>query len=134
MKSPHSSASQPHADHCDSLGAALHQYPWECTCGVTTPRDRRVLNPDEIDSLLGIGDTTVKSTGGPTIYYDFPEGATTLMDLIEHREMSFALGNIFKACYRLGRKSGSDALYDIRKMEYFIQRLKAQYERDEHGA
>src|SRR5690554_3405615 len=71
----------------------------------------------------------IKSDGGSTSYYDLPEGATTLNDLIEHKGMSFALGNIFKAAYRLGEKDGATALYDINKIIYFAERMKAQAER-----
>lgn len=68
-----------------------------------------------------------KSDGGSTDYYKIPPGAVELNDLIEHKEMSFALGNIFKACYRLGEKEGNDTLYDINKIIYFAERLKMQY-------
>lgn len=74
--------------------------------------------------------TKIKSDGGSTSYYDLPEGATTLNDLIEYKEMSFALGNIFKAAYRLGSKDGADELYDINKILYFAERLKAKVERE----
>jgi len=66
---------------------------------------------------------TIKSDGGSTSYYELPEGATELNDLIEHKNMSFALGNIFKACYRLGEKDSADALYDLNKIVYFANRL-----------
>lgn len=66
------------------------------------------------------------SEGGSTDYYRLPDGATELMDLIEHRRMSFALGNIFKACYRFGEKDTASRLYDINKIIYFAERLKAQ--------
>lgn len=65
----------------------------------------------------------VKSDGGSTSYYELPEDAKELNDLIEHKEMNFALGNIFKACYRLGEKEGNDLLYDLNKMVYFANRL-----------
>ena len=29
------------------------------------------------------------------------------------------VGNIFKACYRLGQKLGNDLLYDVRKIVFF---------------
>lgn len=67
-----------------------------------------------------------KSDGGSTDYYKIPPGAVELNDLIEHKNMSFALGNIFKACYRLGEKEDVDAMYDINKIIYFAERLKAQ--------
>jgi len=56
--------------------------------------------------------------------YGIPEWAEELQDLIEFREMNFAVGNIFKACYRMGKKDGADPLYDINKILYFAQREK----------
>jgi hypothetical protein len=68
-------------------------------------------------------------TGWSTDYYQIPEGATELQDLIEHREMNFAVGNIFKAAYRLGMKQGTDAVYDLNKIIWFAQREKDRIER-----
>jgi len=65
----------------------------------------------------------IKSDGGSTSYYQLPEGATELNDLIEHKKMSFALGNCFKACYRLGEKEGADLLYDLNKIVFFANRM-----------
>jgi hypothetical protein len=73
----------------------------------------------------------VSSDGGSTSYYELPEHATELKHLISYREMSFARGNIFKACYRLGAKEGNDALYDLRKMQFFIEELIEMHERGE---
>lgn len=60
--------------------------------------------------------------GSTTEYYQLPKGSTELMDLIEAKGMSFAVGNIFKACYRLGEKHGTDKAYDLRKIIYFAER------------
>lgn len=65
------------------------------------------------------------SDGGSTDYYQLPEGATELFDLINHRNMNFAVGNIFKACYRLGEKDGINNEYDLRKIVFMAkQELK----------
>ena len=72
----------------------------------------------------------MKSDGGPSEYYDFPPGATTLNDLIEHRNMSFAQGNILKAAYRMGTKEGISLEYDLRKIKYYADRMLAQLDRD----
>lgn len=69
---------------------------------------------------------TVKSDGGPSSYYDFPEGFNTLNDLIEYKEMSFAQGNILKAAYRLGRKDGITLEYDLKKIKYYADRMLNQ--------
>lgn len=65
----------------------------------------------------------ITSTGGPTEYYDFPEGANTLNDLIELKNMSFAQGNIFKAAFRLGAKADVSEAYDLRKIIYYALRM-----------
>jgi hypothetical protein len=68
---------------------------------------------------------TKASDGSSTDYYLLPPGAGDLLDLIEHKKMSFALGNIFKACYRLGEKRGVDLTYDLNKIIFFAERMKA---------
>lgn len=62
------------------------------------------------------------SDGGSTDYYKIPDGAADLQDLIEAKNMNFATGNIFKACYRLGEKVGTSGAYDLRKIIFFAER------------
>jgi hypothetical protein len=69
------------------------------------------------------------SDGSSTDYYKIPAGATDIIDLIEHKRMTFGIGNIFKACYRLGEKDGIDAAYDLRKIIFFAKRALAEIER-----
>ena len=69
----------------------------------------------------------VKSDGGSSTYYFLPKGATELNDLIEHKGMSFARGNLFKALYRLGEKEGTDVGYDLNKFQLFLDRLKEMH-------
>lgn len=69
------------------------------------------------------------SNGGSTDYYIIPPGATDLLDLIEHKNMSFGVGNIFKACYRIGEKDGIDAEYDLNKIIFFAQRALTKLKR-----
>jgi hypothetical protein len=64
-----------------------------------------------------------KPDGGPQQYYDFPDGAITLNDLIEFQDMCFHRGNIFKACWRWGTKKGTTTEYDARKIIYSGCRL-----------
>jgi len=71
-----------------------------------------------------------KVTGDSSDYYKLPEGATDLQDLIEHKNMSFALGNIFKACYRFGEKATIDKMYDIDKILWFANRIKKELEKE----
>lgn len=72
-----------------------------------------------------------KSDGGSTDYYIIPEGTRDLDDLIANKGMSFRMGNIFKACYRLGQKEGTDREYDLRKIIFFAQRELEMVERGE---
>lgn len=72
------------------------------------------------------------SDGGSTSYYVLPEHATELRHLISHKAMSKARGDIFKACYRMGEKQGVDALYDLKKMKFFVDDLIEMHERGEH--
>jgi hypothetical protein len=52
-----------------------------------------------------------KSDGGSTIsYYGLPEHATELNHLMSAKGMSFARGNIFKACYRRTLRHQQDHL------------------------
>ena len=73
----------------------------------------------------------VKSDGGSTSYYNIPEYATDLQDLIEFKRMEFGLGNIFKACYRFGDKDGTSKRYDLNKMIFFAKRELARLDREE---
>ena len=62
------------------------------------------------------------SSGWSTDYYELPPGAEQLQDLIEYKNMNFAVANIFKAAYRLGEKPGTTELYDINKILWFALR------------
>ena len=64
--------------------------------------------------------------------YGLPEGATELQDLIEYREMNFAMGNIFKATYRWGNCGHSDRLRDINKIIWFANREKERLLKDDN--
>ena len=54
--------------------------------------------------------------------YRFPHGFTEIQDLVEHRNMNFAVGNIFKACYRMCNCTHSDAERDLNKILWFAKR------------
>jgi len=61
--------------------------------------------------------------GGSTpSQYALPTNASELQDLIEYRAMNFAVGNIFKATYRLGNCGHSDKVRDLRKIAWFANR------------
>lgn len=81
------------------------------------------MDPDAVTNTRG----KIASNGSSSSYYDIPDNAVTLNDLIEDREMSFARGNMFKALYRLGAKQGVDVEYDLNKVEYFLGRLRKMH-------
>lgn len=72
------------------------------------------------DHVGHVGST--KLTGWSSDYYVLPSDATELGDLIEHKDMNFNVGNIFKASYRLGGKEGTTRQYDLEKIIFFAQR------------
>ena len=87
--------------------------------------------PDE--DILDISDRVkVASDGLSTSYYRLPIHATELRHLISQKGMSTNRGDIFKACYRLGEKDGTDTKYDLNKMKFFIQDLIEMHDRGEH--
>ena len=59
------------------------------------------------------------SDGSKAGYYDLPEGAKQLGDLIAYRNLNHADGEMFCAIYRKGRASHSDALRDVRKVLFY---------------
>lgn len=77
----------------------------------------------------GLGVVESQHKGGSTdSQYKLPEEANQLQDLIEYRNMSFSLGNIFKACYRLGAKESVTVMYDLKKIQWFVERMIAAEE------
>lgn len=61
-----------------------------------------------------------KSDGSSADYYQLPQGATQLQDLISHRNMNAQMGEIFRAAYRYGMASHSDQLRDAKKIKFYI--------------
>ena len=91
---------------------------------------RGYLTPSENNALDKIA-YKVASTGGSSSYYELPEGASELQDLIEYRKMDFATANVFKAAWRDGKKVGTSSLYDWRKIRWFADRKIAELEQIE---
>lgn len=103
---------------CNCL-LARGECPTSCENKVEVARD---VTGSKADLLILDEIEPIKSDGGSTDYYQLPPDATELQDLIEAKNMNFAVGNIFKACFRLGEKEGNDPLYDIRKIKWFAIR------------
>jgi hypothetical protein len=61
------------------------------------------------------------SDGSTASYYELPEGATELQDLISYRSMNAQDGEMFRALYRKGMASHSDALRDAKKVLFYAK-------------
>ena len=62
---------------------------------------------------------TETSDGSTASYYELPEGAAELQDLISYRDMNGQVAEIFRACYRYGQASHSDKMRDAKKMQFY---------------
>ena len=60
------------------------------------------------------------SDGSTASYYELPDGAAELQDLISYKNMNAQIGEIFRACYRMGEASHSDELRDAKKIKFYI--------------
>lgn len=70
----------------------------------------------------------ITSDGSTASYYELPRGAKELQDLISHRNMNSQIGEIFRACYRMGRAAHSDELRDARKILFYAKAEVARLE------
>jgi len=61
------------------------------------------------------------SDGSTARYYELPDGATELQHLISYRNMNAQVGEIFRACYRMGQAAHSDRLRDAKKMKFYAE-------------
>jgi len=61
-----------------------------------------------------------RSDGSTASYYDLPDGAKELQDLISFKDMNAQIGEIFRSAYRYGQSSHSDRLRDAKKIRFYI--------------
>lgn len=73
---------------------------------------------------------STKPDGGPAGYYDLPfQEFTTVNDMIDYLSQkqwgwrSYIFKDILKACFRFGKKAGTDEAYDAKKIIYYGCRL-----------
>tara|TARA_R100000900_G_scaffold146486_1_gene136652 strand:+ start:1836 stop:2363 length:528 start_codon:yes stop_codon:yes gene_type:complete len=60
------------------------------------------------------------SDGSTASYYELPDGATELQDLISYKNMNAQIGEIFRACMRYGESSHSNELRDAKKIKFYV--------------
>ena len=61
------------------------------------------------------------SDGSTASYYELPQAANELQDLISAKNMNAQIGEIFRSCYRYGEVSHSDMLRDAKKIKYYAE-------------
>jgi len=89
----------------------------------TEETNKRVLEPQvtKTPPLVTKLERGVQVSDGSTAsYYELPDGAHELQDLISHKNMNSQIGEIFRACYRMGEASHSDELRDAKKIRFYI--------------
>ena len=81
-----------------------------------------VTHPGTTTQQLVVNNVPCKkvSDGSTASYYELPEGAKELQDLISHKNMNAQVGEIFRAAYRYGESSHSDELRDAKKIRFYI--------------
>ena len=62
------------------------------------------------------------NNGGKTDYYDLCKDWNDCQDIIEGKDMSWNIANIFKACFRFGNQNHSSKERDLNKIIYFTNR------------
>lgn len=68
------------------------------------------------------------SDGSSASYYELPERAKELQDLISYRNMNAQDGEMFRSLYRKGLASHSDELRDAKKILFYAQAEVARLE------
>lgn len=81
---------------------------------LTAEKDAFILKYQE-KLMQGVSD------GSTADYYELPLGATQLQDLISFKNMNSQIGEIFRACYRMGQASHSPNLRDAKKILFYAQ-------------
>ncbi|MCH9712796.1 MAG: hypothetical protein K0U20_09250 [Proteobacteria bacterium] len=69
---------------------------------------------------------SVRGDGSTANYYELPEGATQLRDIIKHKKMSHSIGEAFCALYRLNDNGERER--NLRKALSYIQFELKEYE------
>lgn len=92
-------------------------------CGAVSHEDTvHICNPNQPKGDI----KKVTSDGSTASYYELPDNATELQDLISYKDMNSQIGEIFRECYRYGRASHSDGIRGIKKILFYA---KAELER-----
>jgi hypothetical protein len=64
---------------------------------------------------------TEQSDGSTASYYELPNDAKELQDLISYKDMNGQIAEIFRACYRYGQVAHSPKIRDAKKIKFYIE-------------
>ena len=74
------------------------------------------------DNRLPLKITPKEASNGTTAnYYKLPADAKELQDLISYRNMNAQVGEMFRACYRLGQVAHSPRIRDLNKIIFYAK-------------
>lgn len=107
----------------DLLAVRLQELGFERVTASTEETNKSVLKPQVTKTQLleeKLEKSAQVSDGSTASYYELPDGARELQDLISHKNMNSQIGEIFRSCYRMGEASHSDALRDAKKIRFYI--------------
>tara|TARA_B100000131_G_C17823215_1_gene494572 strand:- start:302 stop:544 length:243 start_codon:yes stop_codon:yes gene_type:complete len=71
-----------------------------------------------------------KSDGSTAKYYELPDYAKEVQDLISYKNMNGQIAEIFRTCYRYGFASHSDQLRDAKKIVFYANAEVDRLERE----
>ena len=121
----------PAPKHCNDCDAGLSGYAPSAAVFDETRIDIIAQNGGDglhYGAALG-AEAKVNSDGSTARYYELPEGATELQDLISFKNMNSQIGEIFRACYRYGEVEHSDMLRDAKKIKFYAEAEIARLEK-----
>jgi hypothetical protein len=95
---------------------------------VTKPEDVGMIKLSPITYAGLHGTDKITSDGSTASYYELPEGAEELQDLISEKNMNAQIGEIFRECYRYGKASHCDELRGIKKILFYANAEKKRLE------
>ncbi len=83
----------------------------------------------QIKKLASEESTEKEASDGSTAgYYELPDNAEELQDLISFRNMNAQMGEVFRECYRYGMASHCDKMRGAKKIKFYIDAEIARME------
>lgn len=85
-----------------------------------TYKDRAVEFHSKQAAYNEAWDKQAQSDGSTASYYELPEGAKELQDVISYKDMNGQIAEIFRACMRYGEVAHSPKMRDAKKIKFYI--------------